>query len=144
MRAVKQKNTKPELLVRQMLHARGWRYRLHRKGLPGTPDIVFPSRKKALFVHGCFWHGHDCRLGRMPETRRDFWVKKASDNRERDARVQRQLTERGWDSLVVWQCELKNSNALTERIETFLGKRLDPFEDNGKTRDNEGQKNDCV
>src|SRR5258708_1286568 len=96
MSRVGPRDTKPELTVRQMLHARGWRYRLHRKGLPGTPDIVFPARRAALFVHGCFWHGHSCKLGRRPKTRPEFWAAKIDANKRRDARKVAQLVEAGW------------------------------------------------
>jgi DNA mismatch endonuclease, patch repair protein len=123
MRAVRRKDTKPEMMVRRMLHSRGWRYRVHRKDLPGTPDLVFPSRRKVVFVHGCFWHGHDCRQGRTPETRREFWLKKAEDNRTRDRRVEQTLNEQGWQTLVVWQCELKQPQEILGKIERFLGPR---------------------
>jgi DNA mismatch endonuclease (patch repair protein) len=114
------KNTKPELIVRRMLHSAGWRYRLHRKGLPGTPDIVFGSRKVALFVHGCFWHGHHCRLGRLPKTRPEFWSTKIAGNRARDALKVDQLVERGWRVMTIWQCGLQDSGAALHDIEAFL------------------------
>lgn len=114
------KNTKPELTVRRLLHARGWRYRLHRKGLPGTPDIVFGRRKAVLFVHGCFWHGHRCRLGRLPKTRSEFWSEKIEGNRSRDARKVDQLVEQGWRVMMVWQCGLKDADRALREIEAFL------------------------
>lgn len=114
------KNTKPELIVRRMLHAAGWRYRLHRKGLPGTPDIVFGSRKVALFVHGCFWHGHHCKLGRLPKTRPEFWSDKIDGNRARDARKVDQLVKQGWRVMTIWQCSLKDRSGSLHEIETFL------------------------
>jgi DNA mismatch endonuclease, patch repair protein len=121
MRAVRQRNTAPELTVRRMLHARGWRYRLHRKDLPGSPDLVFPSRRKAIFVHGCFWHGHDCRAGRAPKTREAFWSAKLRNNRDRDRRAEDALRELGWEPIVVWQCELKQPEVALRRLEEFLG-----------------------
>lgn len=120
MARVKRSNTKPELVVRKLLHARGWRYRLHVKALPGTPDIVFPSRKVALFVNGCFWHGHTCRLGRLPSSRPEFWVPKIQANRERDQRKIDQLSASGWRVLTIWQCSLNKPQVVVEDVETFL------------------------
>ncbi|MES3056620.1 very short patch repair endonuclease [Sphingomonas faeni] len=120
MKRVGQKNTKPELIIRRLLHAAGWRYRLHRKGLPGTPDIVFGSRKVALFVHGCFWHGHSCKLGRLPKTRPEFWSAKISGNRARDARKVEQLIAQGWRVMTVWQCGLKHPTDALRQTEEFL------------------------
>lgn len=120
MARVGQRNTKPELVVRRLLHARGWRYRLHRKGLPGTPDIVFPGRQAVLFVHGCFWHGHNCKLCRLPKTRTEFWAAKLSANRERDARKVRELNEAGWRVMTIWQCSLKDPQSVLDATETFL------------------------
>lgn len=114
------KNTKPELTVRRLLYAQGWRYRLHRKGLPGTPDIVFIRRKAVLFVHGCFWHGHSCKLGRLPKTRPEFWSEKIAGNRSRDTRKVDQLVEQGWRVMTVWQCGLKDADRVLSEIETFL------------------------
>jgi DNA mismatch endonuclease (patch repair protein) len=120
MRRVKKSNTKPEMIVRQLLHARGWRYRLHVKSLPGTPDIVFPSRKAALFVNGCFWHGHICRLGRLPSSRPEFWVPKIEANRLRDQRKTDQLLAAGWRVMTIWQCSLNKPKVALEDVETFL------------------------
>lgn len=120
MSRVRQRDTKPELMVRKLLHARGWRYRLHDRKLPGSPDLVFPRLRKALFVHGCFWHGHDCKLGKLPSSRTEFWTAKIEANRERDSRVLAGLKSRGWDALVIWQCETKNTETLLHRIESFL------------------------
>ena len=114
------KNTKPELTVRRMLHAAGWRYRLHRKGLPGTPDIVFGTRRAVLFVHGCFWHGHHCRLGRLPKTRTEFWSEKIDGNRARDRRKVDELVERGWRVMTIWQCGLKDAEGTLRDVEAFL------------------------
>lgn len=124
MRRVRQKNTAPELAVRRLLHGMGFRYRIHRKDLPGSPDIVFPSRRKIIFVHGCFWHGHHdegCNLATVPKTRRRFWTKKISDNRQRDQRNQRELNNLGWDILVIWQCEIRDADRLKKRLRDFLG-----------------------
>jgi DNA mismatch endonuclease, patch repair protein len=121
MARIKGRDTKPELLVRRLLHARGYRYRLHDKDLPGTPDLVFAGRRKALFVHGCFWHRHEnCVLARMPKSRLEFWGPKLEGNRSRDVLKLRQLEELGWDVLVVWACELREVEVLTDRLERFL------------------------
>ena len=121
MRAVKGRDTEPEKKVRRMVHAMGYRYRLHRKDLPGKPDLVFPSRKKVIFVHGCFWHGHDCARGaRTPKTNRDYWQTKIRRNRDRDRKVQGALTEIGWAVLAVWECQMKGNDAMRKRIDRFL------------------------
>lgn len=121
MSLVKGKNTKPELRVRRIVHGLGFRYRLHRRDLPGKPDLVFPGRRKVIFVHGCFWHRHPgCKLARLPKSRTDFWEPKLEQNRERDLENQRVLTERGWDVLVVWECELAEERALKARLMDFL------------------------
>jgi DNA mismatch endonuclease (patch repair protein) len=99
----------------------GYRYRLHGRDLPGRPDLVFASRKKVLFVHGCFWHRHRCKYGRViPATRRQFWVDKLLKNAERDRRVRRQLRTLGWKSITIWECQLKQGDRLTDRIWSFL------------------------
>jgi DNA mismatch endonuclease (patch repair protein) len=116
------KNTAPELIVRRLLHSLGYRFRLHRKDLPGTPDIVLPGRRKAIFVHGCFWHAHSCRIGRPPKSRPEFWEPKLARNRARDEENSRNLEEAGWDVLTVWQCETKDKVALSELLEKFLGR----------------------
>lgn len=121
MQAVKSKNTSPELLVRRLLHARGYRYRLHRSDLPGCPDLVFPSRKKVLFIHGCFWHGHGCARGsRVPKTNTDYWTAKVARNRKRHVKVQRHLKANGWKVLTLWECELRDEAALLKRLTRFL------------------------
>lgn len=112
MSGVKGKDTQPELLVRRALHARGFRYRLHAKDIPGKPDMVFPQFRSVVFVHGCFWHGHDCPLFRMPSTREDFWRKKIMRNRQRDNEVSAMLRESGWRQLIVWECALKGRGKL--------------------------------
>ncbi|WPZ37076.1 DNA mismatch endonuclease Vsr [Thalassobaculum sp. OXR-137] len=121
MSRVRAKDTKPEMLVRRLVHALGYRFRLHRKDLPGAPDLVFPGRRKVIFVHGCFWHRHeDCRLARLPKSRREFWVEKLEGNRLRDRANQLRLVEMGWRSLVIWECETRDSNVLRERVRHFL------------------------
>lgn len=120
MRAVKQKNTGPELRLRKMLHALGYRYRLHPKELPGKPDLVFPSRRTVIFVHGCFWHGHDCRAGRAPSSNTEYWNSKIAANRERDSRTVAALEERGWRVLTVWECMLKDDEDALSSIIDFL------------------------
>jgi DNA mismatch endonuclease, patch repair protein len=121
MSRIKGKNTKPELTVRSLIHRAGYRYRLHGKGLPGRPDLVFSKRRKVIFVHGCFWHRHDgCRLARLPKSRLDFWQSKLDANAERDKEVERQLSALGWKVLTIWECEVKDEVALTVRVRTFL------------------------
>lgn len=121
MARVKGKDTGPELKVRRLAHALGYRFRLHRKDLPGTPDLAFPARSKAIFVHGCFWHGHDCARGaRKPKTRADYWAAKIARNRRRDEEAQAALAEMGWESLTLWECELKDVDALARRLREFL------------------------
>ena len=121
MRRIRKTDTKPELAVRRLVHGMGYRYRLHRRDLPGTPDLVFPSRRKVIFVHGCFWHQHDCRLGqKQPSTNRDYWLPKLARNVERDAENQTRLAQLGWKALIVWECEIKNTSVLRDRIRAFL------------------------
>ncbi len=108
MSGIRGKNTRPEILVRKALHAQGFRFRLHDKTLPGKPDIVLKKHKTVVFVHGCFWHGHDCKHFKWPKTRPDFWKGKIEGNKERDQKHQRQLEEMGWVVKVVWECELKD------------------------------------
>ena len=121
MRAVKSKDTKPEILVRKLLHNLGYRFRLHCKDLPGVPDLVFPGRRKVLFVHGCFWHGHDCKRGaRTPKENADYWRQKIARNLDRDAKHLQKLADLGWEVLTVWECELKELPALSDRIRHFL------------------------
>jgi DNA mismatch endonuclease (patch repair protein) len=121
MRAVKGRNTKPEIVVRRALYALGYRYRLHRKDLPGVPDLVFPSRGKVVFVHGCFWHGHDCKRGaRAPKNNAEYWRWKIARNKARDERHRQALKANGWRSAVVWECELAAPGWL-RRLRRFLG-----------------------
>lgn len=127
MRAVKSKDTGPEMIVRRVTHALGYRYRLHRADLPGKPDLVFPGRRKVIFVHGCWWHGHDCPRGaREPATRRDYWLPKIARTKTRDAAVQVALSAKGWDCLVIWECELRDREDLARRISTFLAHAAAP------------------
>ncbi len=121
MRAVRSKDTKPEMLVRQVAHAMGYRYSLHRKDLPGKPDLVFSSRRKVIFINGCFWHGHDCKRGaRAPKENADYWQNKISRNRARDLKAVEMLTQLGWTSSTFWECELKDANALRDKLKAFL------------------------
>ncbi|MCY4557696.1 MAG: very short patch repair endonuclease [Chloroflexi bacterium] len=123
MQAVKSKDTKPELIVRRVLHRMGYRYRLHRKDLPGKPDIVFVSRRKAIFVHGCFWHAHDCPKGRLPKSRLDYWQPKLDRNKQRDRTKVEQLRSLGWSVLVIWQCQTADLEALSFCLQDFVGTR---------------------
>ncbi len=121
MSRIRGKDTKPELVVRRLLHAMGYRYRLHDRRLPGSPDLVFPKYRKVVFVHGCFWHRHRCRFGRvMPSTRKDFWVEKLEKNRQRDTRNRRALRQLGWVVLVVWECQIRRREWLAEHLLEFL------------------------
>ena len=122
MRRVKGRDTAPELKVRRALTALGARYRLHRTDLPGKPDIVMPGRKLAVFVHGCFWHGHDCARGsRVPKDNRDYWVGKVERNRARDAKSREALAALGWRVETIWECELKDAAVLEARLRDVLG-----------------------
>ena len=121
MRQVKDRDTSPELIVRRALTRLGARYRLHRKELPGSPDIVMPGRRLALFVHGCFWHGHDCARGaRVPKQNRDYWVAKVARNVARDVRSREALEKGGWRVETVWECELKDAAGLEARLSALL------------------------
>lgn len=122
MRAVKSTNTTPELQVRKLLTRAGYRYRLHRRDLPGAPDIVFPGRRKCIFVHGCFWHQHDCARGnRQPKDNANYWARKLQRNQERDLEHIKQLTLADWKVLVVWECELRRPSNVQKRLARFLG-----------------------
>lgn len=120
MARIRGKDTQPELIVRRLLHAMGHRFRLHRPDLPGTPDIVLPGQKKAVLVHGCFWHGHGCAAGRLPKSRLEFWVPKIAGNRARDARNLRALRRSGWSVAVVWGCQTRDLRRLERRLRRFL------------------------
>jgi len=121
MRRVKGRDTRPELTVRRLLTALGVRYRLHRKDLPGKPDIVMAGRRLAIFVHGCFWHGHDCARGaRVPKANRDYWLGKVGRNRQRDGVSRAALEAAGWRVETIWECEMKDEAALKGRLEALL------------------------
>ena len=120
MSRIRSKNTKPEIVVRSLAHRLGFRFRLHRRDLPGTPDLAFIARKKAIFVHGCFWHGHKCKRSGSPKTNKKYWEAKISENKRRDARNRRRLAALGWRSLVVWECELSDRSKVSEAVRRFL------------------------
>jgi DNA mismatch endonuclease, patch repair protein len=124
MGRVRSKDSRPEIIVRKLIFALGHRYRLHARELPGNPDIVFRPRRKAIFVHGCFWHRHDnCALARMPKSRLDFWLPKLEGNKQRDQRNKDALVEMGWDVLTVWECQLASAKRiidLEDRLRRFL------------------------
>lgn len=121
MSLVKSKNTGPELLVRKLVHSLGYRYRLHGAKLPGKPDLVFAKRKKVVFVHGCFWHRHaGCKKATTPATRLDYWLPKFERTVERDQQSLERLSALGWSALIVWECDLKDLNALGQRLKAFL------------------------
>ena len=122
MAANKGKNTKPEVELRSLLHSLGYRFRIHGRQLPGTPDVVFSARRKVIWLHGCFWHSHPgCRFATKPKTRADFWEAKLARNVERDAEHQERLRQMGWQSLVVWECDLKDKGYLRSCVQEFLG-----------------------
>lgn len=116
-------DTKPEIAVRRLVHAMGYRYRLHSRQLPGRPDLVFAGRRKVIFVHGCFWHRHPdphCKLARLPKSRLGFWQTKLEGNRERDLRNEEELRELGWEALAIWECQLGDLEQLKDKIRGFL------------------------
>ena len=121
MRAIRSRDTLPEMAVRSLVHRLGYRFRLHRQDLPGKPDLVFSARHKVIFVHGCFWHAHACKTGLIPKTNRDFWLPKLRRNKARDKQNLKALTHQGWDALIIWQCELKDSSGVSRRVKQFLG-----------------------
>lgn len=121
MAQVKNKNTAPEIIVRKNLHRLGYRFRLHRRDLPGNPDIVLPRYKAVIFVHGCFWHGHDCPRGKRPSSRQEFWDEKLDRNIERDKVNQETLRKMGWKVIVIWECETKDRQDLDVRLKKYLG-----------------------
>jgi DNA mismatch endonuclease (patch repair protein) len=121
MSRVRGRNTKPEILVRSLIHSMGFRFRVHRRDLPGNPDIVLPRHRKVIFVHGCFWHGHPgCLRSKRPTTNQSFWNRKLDANVERDKRFQAELASMGWKVLVIWQCETKEPDVLAYKLERFL------------------------
>lgn len=120
MAAVPQRDSKPEMVVRRLVHAMGYRYRLHVRDLSGSPDVVLPRLSKIIFVHGCFWHRHRCRKATTPATRKRFWLEKFELNRARDRRNNRTLRRQGWDVLVVWECQTRKADWLEDRLADFL------------------------
>lgn len=122
MSRIRSRDTKPEIAVRSILHRSGYRFRLHRKDLPGSPDIVLPGRSTVVFVHGCFWHGHSCKCDKMPKSRTEYWAEKIVANRRRDARQRRHLRALGWRVVVVWECEIKNPARLASKLKRLIGK----------------------
>lgn len=124
MRAIRGRDTLPEIEVRSLVHSLGYRFRLHRQDLPGKPDLVFSARRKVIFVHGCFWHSHACKTGLIPKSNLDFWLPKLRRNKERDRETIDTLKQLGWDALVIWQCELKDSRAVGIRVIRFLGRKM--------------------
>ena len=128
MRNVKCKNTTPEMTVRRLIYAMGYRYRLHQKNLPGTPDLVFKGRKKVIFIHGCFWHGHHCKKGKLPKTNIVYWENKIKKNIERDKTNYDKLKKLNWEILVIWACEIRNIDNLTIKIDYFLNNKRGNYE----------------
>lgn len=120
MSRIRSKNTKPEVTVRSILHAMGYRFRLHKKDLPGRPDIVLPRHKKIVLVQGCFWHGHNCKLASKPKSNSDYWSKKISGNKERDNVNSAALRNCGWEILELWECEIRRNDNLEERLRKFM------------------------
>jgi len=121
MSSIRGKDTRPEKIVRSLLHRLGYRFRLHRRDLPGKPDLVFPSRRKVVFVHGCFWHMHNCRWGKVtPATNAEFWQTKRKGNCDRDRKVMKLLSAAGWKAFAVWECQTRNPDELRTRLVNFL------------------------
>jgi DNA mismatch endonuclease (patch repair protein) len=123
MSRVRGADTKPEMAVRRLVHSMGYRYRLHKTTIPGKPDLTFAARRKIIFVHGCFWHRHSdksCKLARLPKSRLDFWLPKLDANAARDAKIRARLADSGWSVLTVWECELRDTDALKKTIRGFL------------------------
>lgn len=134
MRRIRSKDTTPELLVRRLVHKLGYRFRLHRKDLPGKPDLTFPSKKKVIFVHGCFWHSHespDCKIAHTPCSNKSYWIPKLEKTVARDKKNQTLLQKKGWKFLIIWECETKNFESICKKITGFLSdgdKKLPDFE----------------
>ncbi len=123
MSRIRGRDTGPEMIVRRLVHGMGYRYRLHRRDLPGCPDLVFATRRKVIFVHGCFWHRHTdsrCKLARLPKSRLDFWGPKLESNRRRDLEKQQELMALGWDLLIIWECQINNAASMRKTIQAFL------------------------
>lgn len=142
MSRVRGKDTRPEMIVRKLVFAAGYRYRLHVRTLPGSPDLVFPSRKKVIFVHGCFWHRHEnCSLARMPKSRVEFWSEKLNGNRVRDELAFKALSQAGWEVLVIWECELRERQQLVDKLRSFLSP-VDAIVKNGATKSSDNGRHD--
>jgi|SRR5579864_1983291 len=120
MRAIRSKDMLPELAVRSLVHKLGYRFRLHRSDLPGKPDLVFPSRRKVIFVHGCFWHSHKCQIAHMPKSNKGYWGPKLQRNKTRDAKNVSELEADGWKVLVIWECKTRNERRLSGQVRRFL------------------------
>jgi DNA mismatch endonuclease (patch repair protein) len=121
MSSIKSYDTQPELMIRSLIHRMGYRFRLRNVWLPGSPDIVLPRHKKVIFIHGCFWHGHQkCKKSKRPNTNKDFWKHKLDNNVDRDKRQQRELNKLGWHYLVVWQCQISKPETVRKRIKRFI------------------------
>lgn len=123
MSKIKAKNTSPELVVRRFLYSHGFRYRVHQKDLPGKPDIVLPKYRTVIFVHGCFWHGHSCKIGsglRKPKSNTDYWIPKIEKNIARDKENQRMLESDGWKVIVIWECDVKHEDRLISALKSLL------------------------
>ena len=120
MSRIRSGDTKPEMKVRRLVYSMGYRYRLRSKDVPGRPDLVFRGKKKAILVHGCFWHQHGCKQYKMPQSRLEFWLPKLQKNIDRDKLVQNQLKDQGWQFLIVWECDLKDIEKVQHKIEYFL------------------------
>lgn len=127
MSAIRGKNTAPELAVRKLLHHFGFRFRLHDRTLPGTPDIVLPKYRTVVMVHGCFWHMHGCALTKIPQTRKDFWIAKLEKNRARDKEQEVLLQSSGWTVITIWECDLKKEEALKAKLQLLFDKKIADF-----------------
>lgn len=122
MKAIRSADTSPEMIVRRLVYHMGYRYRLHRRDLPGKPDLVFAGRQKIVFIHGCFWHQHGCRGVRPPKSNYDYWLPKLERTKQRDKETNEKLADNGWDVLIIWECELRNLDTVAQRLKEFLGK----------------------
>lgn len=139
MSGIRGKDTRPELLIRKLLHGRGFRYRLHDKKLPGKPDIVLPRYRAVIMIHGCFWHGHDCHLFKWPSTRSEWWQKKIKGNRDHDTLINARLKDSGWRQARIWECALKgrerrDPNDLIKELANWLDSGLNDLEIRGNTK----------
>lgn len=134
MASISGKNTKPELIVRKLLFSMGYRYRLHYSNLPGKPDLVFPGKRKVIFIHGCFWHRHDCKKGKsLPSNNSEFWKKKLAENQSRDSRNIIDLKKQGWNTLVIWECQIGDLQSLADNLHSYLQAKNEEFLQNVTT-----------